>query len=81
MNVRWFEQPTKKNIWNCDEGRLNMVVNDLAARYADIDKDYIWQTLLKRGVLKWMAVSTPISIHISSGNHPLVYVSDSNILT
>lgn len=60
MNIRWFEPPTRKNIWNCDEGRLQMVVSDLRAKCPVLDQVFIWATFLKRGIMKWMAVRSDL---------------------
>jgi len=47
---------TKLNIWGFAQNKPTHVVKDLKERYPDIDEDFVYEVLLKRGVFKWLSV-------------------------
>lgn len=49
-------KPTKNNIWGFSQNKPSLVVKDIIEKYPDVDPDFIYETLLKRGVFKWLAV-------------------------
>ena len=48
--------PTKSNIQNFAQNKPTLVVKDIIEKYPNIDTDFIYEVLLKRGVFKWLAV-------------------------
>lgn len=49
-------KPTRKNIWNFRQNKPSQVVSDIMQRYPDIDENFLYEVLLKRGILKWLSV-------------------------
>jgi hypothetical protein len=47
---------TKKNIWGFAQNKPTLVVKDIIEKYPDVDPEFIYEVLLKRGVFKWLAV-------------------------
>lgn len=47
---------SKKTIWNFAQNKPTLVVQDIVKEYPDIDPEFIYEVLLKRGVFKWLAV-------------------------
>ncbi len=47
---------TKDNIWNFAQNKPTQVVQDICERYPEVDPDFVYKILLKRGVFKWLAV-------------------------
>ena len=45
-----------KNIWLFAQNKPTLVVRDILERYPDVDPDFVYEVLLKRGVFKWLAV-------------------------
>jgi hypothetical protein len=46
----------KENIWQFEQNKPSLIVDDIVAKYPQVDPDFIYETLLKRGVFKWLAV-------------------------
>lgn len=46
----------EKSIWLCAQNKPTLVVRDIKEKYPDIDEDFLYEVLLKRGVFKWLAV-------------------------
>lgn len=51
-----MEECTEKNIWNFAQNKPSLVVDDIVARYPEVDRDFLYEVLLRRGVFKWFAV-------------------------
>lgn len=47
---------TRNNIWHYEQNKPTLVVNDITERYPEVDPDFVYEVLLKRGVFKWLAV-------------------------
>ncbi len=47
---------TQKTIWNFAQNKPSLVVKDIIEKYPDVDPDFIYEVLLKRGVFKWLNV-------------------------
>ena len=47
---------TQLNIWNFAQNKPSLIVEDIAKEYPNIDQDFIYEVLLKRGVFKWLSV-------------------------
>jgi len=47
---------TQKNIWNFAQNKPTLIVKDITEKYPNVDPDFIYEVLLKRGVFKWLAV-------------------------
>lgn len=47
---------TKSTIWNFAQNKPSLVVHDIVTKYPDVDPDFIYEVLLKRGVFKWLSV-------------------------
>jgi hypothetical protein len=56
--VKKKEEPqcTKKNIWMFAQNKPSLIVEDIIAKYPNVDRDFLYETLLKRGVFKWLSV-------------------------
>lgn len=46
----------KYNIWQFKQNKPTLIVDDIIAEYPDIDRDFLYSVLMKRGVFKWLAV-------------------------
>ena len=46
----------KKTIWCFKQNKPSLVVEDIVAKYPNVDPDFIYQVLLQRGVFKWLSV-------------------------
>jgi hypothetical protein len=46
----------EKNIWQFKQNKPTLIVKDIKEKYPEIDEDFIYHVLLKRGVFKWLAV-------------------------
>lgn len=46
----------EKNIWQFKQNKPSLVVDDIVNQYPNVDPDFIYHTLLKRGVFKWLTV-------------------------
>lgn len=46
----------KKNIWMFAQNKPSLIVEDIVAKYPNVDRDFLYETLLKRGVFKWLSV-------------------------
>ena len=49
-------KPTRKNIWEFKQNKPSLIVKDIIEKYPNVDSDFIYEVLLKRGVFKWLAV-------------------------
>lgn len=47
---------TKSTIWKFKQSKPTLIVRDIIEEYPEIDSDFIYNILLKRGVFKWLAV-------------------------
>lgn len=50
------EKCSRKNIWGFAQNKPTLVVKDICEKYPDVEPDFIYEVLLKRGVFKWLAV-------------------------
>ncbi len=48
------------NIWMFEQNKPSLVVKDIIKKYPDVDPDFIYEVLLKRGIFKWLAVRRDI---------------------
>ena len=46
----------EKNIWNFAQNKPSLIVKDITEKYGNVDPDFIYEVLLRRGVFKWLAV-------------------------
>ena len=46
----------KSTIWNFAQNKPSLIVQDIIAKYPEIDPDFIYKVLLQRGVFKWLSV-------------------------
>lgn len=46
----------KNTIWNFAQNKPSLVVKDIIDKYPDVDPNFIYEVLLKRGVFKWLSV-------------------------
>ena len=46
----------RKNIWEFKQNKPSLIVKDIAEKYPDIDTDFLYEVLLRRGVFKWLSV-------------------------
>lgn len=51
-----MEDCTPKNIWNFAQNKPSLIVTDICDKYPDVDPDFIYEVLLRRGAMKWFAV-------------------------
>ena len=51
---------TKNNIWEFAQNKPTLIVNDIIEKYPEVNPDFIYDILLKRGVFKWLAVRRDI---------------------
>jgi len=49
-------KPTPENIWNFEQNKPSLIVKDITEKYPEVDPDFIYEVLLKRGIFKWLAV-------------------------
>ena len=47
---------TKSNIWEYKQNKPSLIIKDIVEKYPDIDEEFLYEVLLKRGVFKWLAV-------------------------
>lgn len=47
---------TPNTIWWEAQNKPTLVVRDICERYPDVDPDFVYRVLLRRGVFKWLAV-------------------------
>jgi len=47
---------TKENIWGFAQNKPTLIVNDIVEKYPEIDPNFLYDILLKRGVFKWFSV-------------------------
>lgn len=47
---------TKSTIWNFAQNKPSLVVRDIITKYPDVDPNFIYEVLLKRGIFKWLSV-------------------------
>ena len=47
---------TKKNIWCYAQNKPTLIVKDIIEEYPDVDPDFVYEVLLRRGVFKWFSV-------------------------
>ena len=52
-----------QTIWNEAQNKPTLVVRDIMKRYPEVDPDFIYEVLLRRGVFKWLAVRREL-IHL-----------------
>ena len=50
------ETPTKENIWNFKQNKPSLIVEDICEKYPQVDPNFVYEVLLKRGIFKWLAV-------------------------
>lgn len=50
----------RKTIWNFAQNKPTLIVKDIKEKYPNIDEDFIYQVLLRRGVFKWLAARRDI---------------------
>jgi hypothetical protein len=46
----------RKSIWLEKQNKPTLIVRDLKEKYPEIDEDFIYEVLLRRGVFKWLSV-------------------------
>jgi hypothetical protein len=46
----------KKNIWMEKQNKPTLIVKDIINKYPEVDSNFIYEVLLKRGVFKWLSV-------------------------
>jgi hypothetical protein len=46
----------KKTIWNFAQNKPTLIVSDIVKKYPNVNPDFVYEVLLKRGVFKWLAV-------------------------
>jgi len=46
----------EKNIWHFAQNKPSLIVNDICKKYPNVEQDFIYEVLLKRGVFKWLSV-------------------------
>lgn len=51
-----MEKISRKNIWNFKQNKPTLVVEDICKEYPNVDPDFVYNVLLKRGVFKWLSV-------------------------
>lgn len=47
---------TSKNIWNFAQNKPTLIVEDIVRKYPNVDPNFVYEVLLKRGIFKWLAV-------------------------
>jgi len=47
---------TRENIWEFKQNKPSLIVKDIKEKYPEIEEEFIYEVLLKRGVFKWLAV-------------------------
>ena len=47
---------TQKNIWNYRQNKPTLIVKDIIEKYPNVDSEFVYEVLLKRGVFKWFSV-------------------------
>jgi hypothetical protein len=51
-----LRKSTPENIWNFAQNKPSLIVDDIVAEYPDIDRDFLYEILFRRGCFKWFAV-------------------------
>lgn len=46
----------KSTIWEFAQNKPTYIVRDICEKYPNVDPDFVYEVLLKRGVFKWLAV-------------------------
>lgn len=46
----------RKSIWNYQQNKPSYIVRDIKEKYPEINEDFLYEVLLKRGVFKWFSV-------------------------
>ena len=46
----------KKILWSIKQNKPSLIVEDIVTKYPNVDPCFIYLTLLKRGIFKWLAV-------------------------
>lgn len=46
----------EKEIWKFKQNKPSLVVDDITSKYPDVDPDFVYGCLLRRGVFKWFSV-------------------------
>jgi len=47
---------SKETIWNFSQNKPTLVVKDICEKYPEVDPEFVYEVLLKRGIFKWLAV-------------------------
>lgn len=47
---------TKKTIWNFAQNKPSLIVDDIVKKYPMVEREFVYEVLLKRGVFKWLSV-------------------------
>lgn len=47
---------TKNTIWSFKQNKPSLIVEDIVHKYPEVDPDFVYTVLLKRGVFKWFSV-------------------------
>lgn len=64
-----FMQAAPENIWSYEQNNPNLVVEDLVNYYPDIDPKVVMNSLMARGVTKWLKVRRDLIAHKKSLKH------------
>jgi len=51
-----MEHIDRKNIWCYRQNKPSLVVGDIIKEYPNINPDFIYFVLLKRGIFKWLSI-------------------------
>jgi hypothetical protein len=46
----------RKTIWSFKQNKPSLIVKDICEKYPEVNKDFIYEVLLNRGVFKWFSV-------------------------
>jgi len=46
----------KNTIWMEKQNKPSLIVNDIINKYPNVNPDFIYEILLKRGIFKWLSV-------------------------
>ena len=46
----------RKTIWNFAQNKPSLIVKDITEQYPDVNEDFVYEVLLRRGVFKWLSV-------------------------
>ena len=47
---------TPATIWNFKQNKPSLIVDDICSKYPEVSRDFVYETLLRRGAFKWFAV-------------------------